>query len=175
MGSIAKYLELRDEVDKLIDDLWDKHHENMACKKGCDKCCLNFDVFPVEFDAIKMQVEEEYPDVPDRSMPGEIGDNCVFLQNHICSIYNARPVICRTHGFPLMNMNHEGEYWELSHCELNFTNVDEFYFDEENTYPQDKYNSRLFMLNKEYIEENYPGRSEMDLVPLANLLKSNDD
>lgn len=171
MENIEKYLQLRDNVDHLTDELWDKHHDRMACKKGCDMCCLNFEVFPVEFDAIKQQVAEEYPEILDEKLPEEPGEKCAFLKNHQCAIYNARPIICRTHGFPLLYMNMDGDYWELSHCELNFTDVDEYYFDEENTYPQDTYNSRLFMINKEYVKSTYPDNSELELVPLATLLK----
>jgi len=69
-------------------------------------------------------------------------------------------------------MNEEGDQWELSHCELNFTLVDEDYFDEENTYPQDTINSKLFMMNKAYISSQPSCKyEEFDLIPLKELLK----
>jgi len=169
---IDSYLSLRNEIDAQTEALWNQHHNNMACKKGCDQCCLDFDVFPLEFDVIKEQVEREYPEVLDRSTPEESGEKCFFLTNHQCSLYNARPIICRTHGFPLLYMNEAGDQWELSHCELNFTQVDEDYFHEENTYPQDTINSKLFMMNKAYIN-SLPDNSyqEFDLIPLRDLIK----
>jgi hypothetical protein len=64
-------------------------------------------------------------------------------------------------------MGEEG--WELSHCELNFTeNAPEF--DEANTIPHDRYNSRLYMINREFIRSFEDRRySEFDLIPVSSL------
>ncbi len=169
--SIQKYLDLRKEIDSTTQKLWESHGSNMACKKGCDLCCLNFDVFPIEFDAIKKQIKEEYPEVLNKTERAVEKGACIYLKDHQCSIYNARPIICRTHGFPLLNMNEEGDQWELSHCELNFNDVDEDYFDEENTFKQDTFNSKLYMLNKAYLKENNNTKyRETDLIPLRQIL-----
>ena len=102
--------------------------------------------------------------------PPKNKDSCVFLQNHICTIYKSRPAICRTHGLPLLFTNDEGE-WQLSACELNFTKFNFEKFTLDNTYPQDKYNSQLFLLNRkfiaEYREEHF---EEFDLIPLKKLV-----
>ncbi len=169
---ISAYYQLRSEIDQHIDYLWGEHNKHMACKKGCDLCCLDFDVFPVEPAAIKEQIETEYPDIlNDKSIETKEG-TCAYLHNHACSIYNARPLICRTHGFPLVNMNEAGDQWELSFCHLNFNDVDDDYFDEDAIYEQDTYNSKLFVLNKNYLQANPDlGYNELDLVPLRSLLK----
>lgn len=171
MDSIENYFEIRKNIDRSIQLLKEEHGRNMVCKKGCAMCCLNFDVFPIEFDAVKKQVSEEYRQVMQGKLPSKLGQQCIFLKQQQCGIYSARPIICRTHGYPLLNMNEAGDRWELSHCELNFTKVDEDYFHEENTYAQDTYNSQLFMLNKEYITSAHPDKSEFDLIPLSDLLK----
>lgn len=187
MATLDNYKLLREEIDAATSKLWNEHQSNMACQKGCDKCCLNFDVFPIEFDYIKKQVEEKYPEVLNQSLPHEsshegdnkpseeicavAGEKCFFLKDHQCTIYDARPIICRTHGYPLLYMNEAGDQWELSHCELNFTKVDEDYFHEDNCYAQDTYNSRLFMMNKEYIKTVHPDKGEFDLIPLVELVK----
>ncbi len=65
-------------------------------------------------------------------------------------------------------MNDAGE-WELSACELNFTNFEEK-FHSENTFPQDRFNSKLFMLNKEFIAlEEFSHFGEFDLITLRKL------
>jgi Fe-S-cluster containining protein len=48
---------------------------------------------------------------------------CVFLHNNACSIYEARPVVCRTQGLPLQlkRTDERDEEVELSLCELNFS------------------------------------------------------
>ncbi|MCU4166184.1 YkgJ family cysteine cluster protein [Carboxylicivirga caseinilyticus] len=168
---LDSYYALRNEIDSYVDYLWDEHQNHMACKKGCDLCCLDFDVFPVEFDAIKKQIEKEYPEILKADRQKNDEGACAYLKNHACTIYNARPIICRTHGFPLVNMNEAGDEWELSFCHLNFTNVEDDYFDDENIFEQDTYNSKLFVLNKAYLEAN-PGLnySEKDLIPLKNIM-----
>lgn len=163
------YKDLRNELDAEIKRLEQQHKKHLACKKGCDLCCLNFSVFPLEFEVIREETGGEF-------LPGALPDNensqapasCVFLKKHVCTIYNARPFICRTHGLPLLYMNNDE--WELSHCELNFTQITEDYFEEENTFMQDKWNSRLFMLNREFVSlnDNYK-TTDKELIPLGYL------
>lgn len=77
--------------------------------------------------------------------------------------------MCRTHGLPILYANDTGE-WELSACELNFTEFDFNDFTMENTLPQDKYNSKLFLLNREFIAEFKDKKyGEFDLIPMREL------
>ena len=166
MGS---YLKIRTEVDKDVAKLDRIHAKHMKCTKGCAKCCINFSIFPVEFFSIKEQIEKEYPEVLS-SKPNKKRKQCAFLKDNACTIYNCRPIICRTHGYPLLNMNNTGDAWELSYCELNFRNILENYFSSDNCYVQDKYNSKLFMANQQFIQA-HPGLiyKETDLIPLKHL------
>lgn len=166
---LENYRKQRDQIDALADKLAEKHQKHMMCKAGCDLCCMDYSIFPVEFYSIRERLKEkEYQhDVP----PTKDERSCIFLKDHKCVIYDERPVICRTHGLPLLYMNEDGD-WELSACELNFTEFDMDEFTEENTFPQDTFNSKLFMLNKEFIahfkEKKY---NEFDLIPVKELLK----
>ncbi len=163
-----KYYSLRNNIDKVVHKLETEHKKQMLCKSGCDLCCMDYNIFPVEYYSIlnELKIAGFVPEKP------EIGENnsCVFLKNHKCTIYQSRPIICRTHGLPLLFANEEGE-WELSACELNFTEFDFEDFTFDNTFPQDKFNSKLFLINKDFIqnfrEKEY---SEFDLIPLKNLL-----
>jgi Fe-S-cluster containining protein len=162
-----KYKILIKEIEQHTAFLEDIHHKYMKCRNGCDLCCIDFSIFPVEFHFILNEIEKENQN-PD--MQGETkNDVCAFLKNHSCTIYEHRPIMCRTHGLPLLYANDDGE-WELSACELNFTEFDFDDFTMENTLPQDKYNSKLFLLNREFIAEftdkNY---IELDLIPLKEL------
>lgn len=162
------YKTLRNNIDELSDKLEKQHKKHMKCKAGCDLCCMDYNIFPIEFYSIVKAVKErdEQPNlstVTDES-------NCIFLNNHKCEIYADRPIICRTHGLPLLYMN-EDNGWELSACELNFTEFDMEEFSDKNTFPQDKFNSKLFLLNKEFLAENkLTNYSEFDLIPIKNLV-----
>ncbi len=164
-----QYKLLRAEIDNHSKELEKEHQEQMQCKKGCDMCCMDYSILPIEFHSILNDLKEKKI-VPEISAKTKDGD-CIFLINHVCTIYNQRPIICRTHGLPLLFMNDSNE-WELSACELNFTDFNFEEFTLENTFPQDKFNSKLFMLNKEFIsgfqDKEY---GEFDLIPIKKLVE----
>ncbi len=160
--NFEEYRSLVCEVDELGEKLSTEHKTHMKCKKGCDLCCMDYSVFPVEYYAIQNALEEQSVDFQD-----SVDGSCIFLKDHVCQIYENRPVICRTHGLPLLFMNND--QWELSACELNFTEFDDEEFNTENTFPQDKFNSKLFLLNQKFIKENKLDYSDFDLLGIKNL------
>jgi len=164
-----KYKELLKEIDQHASFLEDMHHKHIKCRNGCDLCCIDFSVFPVEFYFILNELKKiNFKPEPDVDTKNEI---CVFLKNSSCTIYEQRPIMCRTHGLPLLYTNDEGEY-ELSACELNFTEFDFDDFTVVNTLPQDKFNSKLFLLNREFIAKFQDKKyGELELIPLKELGK----
>ena len=164
-----QYKLLRTKIDTHSNKLEIEHKKQIQCKKGCDMCCMDYSILPIEFYSIlnDLKGKKSVPETSEKAKKEE----CIFLKNHVCTIYDQRPVICRTHGLPLLFMNDNNE-WELSACDLNFRefNFEEFTLD--NTFPQDKYNSKLFMLNKEFIS-GFQDREygEFDLIPLKKLIK----
>lgn len=162
------YFNIRNEIDSSSEQLAEKHSKHMECKAGCDLCCMDYSIFPVEFYSILNQLKKNSikPEIKTSGSKEE----CIFLFNHRCTMYTERPVICRTHGLPLLYMNDNSE-WELSACELNFTTFNMEQFDEKNTFPQDTFNSKLFMLNKEFIKKFMEVKyNEFDLIPVKNLI-----
>jgi uncharacterized protein len=159
------YFSLRDELDVYCSRLYEFHVPHLMCKAGCDQCCMDFGMLPIEFFAIRQEAGE-------RIRNGEVSlseSGCPFLIDHRCVIYQSRPFICRTQGLPLLFMN--DDQCELSACELNFTEFDFDEFSEENTFPQDQYNSRLFLLNLKFIESVYSQLSPTDLLSLKDLFE----
>lgn len=167
--SFDEYRAFITDLDKKIDELLFDHSEHITCKRGCDLCCYSFKVFPVEYFAIA--AEFNLNQNPDKDNAIEERERCAFLQNGACTIYNHRPMICRTHGLPLLNMNEDGTDWELSFCELNFTHADDDEFHDDNVLIQDRYNSMLFQINKAFLAKNSQlDYTEFDLIPLKELL-----
>lgn len=159
-----QYQIIVDQTDKLTRSLEKTHREHLQCRMGCAFCCMDYSVFPIEFYAILENLQNIEVGLNENAG----AEDCIFLVNHACTIYGFRPMICRTHGLPLLYMNDTGD-WELSACELNFTDFEEE-FHSENTFPQDRFNSKLFMLNKEYIALNeFNHFTEFDLIPLRKL------
>lgn len=75
--SIEAYMALRKEIDLEVERLEQFHKPQMVCKKGCDLCCLNFSVFPVEFEAIRKETCGQYDATRTFDDTGEPG-SCVF-------------------------------------------------------------------------------------------------
>ena len=166
--TFAPYYQLRNEIDALSKSLEKVHHQHLNCKKGCDLCCMAISVFPVEFYAIKAEADLE--SLARLAVP-QNDEDCRYLVDHSCVIYPSRPVICRTHGLPLLYVSLDVDDYELSCCELNFTDFDLADFDEENTYPMDRINSKLYQINKNFVASFENGRySETDRIPMAELI-----
>ena len=162
-----KYKILMDEIQQQTTYLEKMHNKHMKCRNGCALCCIDFSVFPVEFYFILNELKKKNFE-PESDVNAE-NDICVFLKNNSCTIYQHRPIMCRTHGLPLLYANDDGEF-ELSACELNFTEFDFDDFTDENTLPQDKYNSKLFLLNREFIAEFKDKKyGEFELISLKEL------
>jgi len=167
---IEKYRALRRKVDSVSSSLSHTHSAHLECKKGCDLCCMDYSILPVEFYSILEELKNRGFKEKNLQLNKKNNEDCIFLKDHACTIYESRPLICRTHGLPLLYTNNDGE-WELSTCELNFTTFNFDNFSEMNTYPQDKFNSKLFLLNREFIAEFKDDKhfGESDLIPLKKL------
>lgn len=162
-----QYFAIREESDAINQKLENLHADHLKCKAGCDLCCMDYSILPVEFHAILHRLKTDNP--RPGTQQGEDETRCIFLVGHKCTIYSERPMICRTHGLPLLFMNDDGA-WELSACELNFVDYDLELFTEKNTFPQDTFNSKLFMLNKEFVKEfTETDYGEFDLIPVRKL------
>ena len=165
-----RYKAIRNKIDKHVSALEKTHRKHLACKKGCDLCCMDYSIFPVEFYSIQHELKNR--EIPVQTNQEADEKSCVFLVDHSCAVYAERPVICRTHGLPLIFANDDGEF-ELSACELNFTNFDFEEFNMDNTFHQDKYNSMLFMLNREFVASLPENQfSEFDLIPIKKLAEA---
>jgi Fe-S-cluster containining protein len=98
---------------------------------------------------IRARVEEQAREVIKREARGE-PVACPLLVDNRCSIYESRPLICRTQGLPLLIEAENGER-EVDFCPLNFTEagaVDDL--DEDHLVPLDALNLRLALLNLEH-------------------------
>jgi len=103
--NLANYLSLLNRVDQLCRQINETFAEQIACRAGCSACCRHLTLFPVEAANLVKAVE---------SLPGEIrsllsgrmqwpeSGSCPLLLDDCCTVYNNRPVICRTHGLPLL-------------------------------------------------------------------------
>ena len=146
---------MNNEMEDITAKLEAGHAANLACEKGCCECCMNLTVFPVEFFSIVEEIKQAGWPKPTFNQ----NLSCGFLNDEgLCAIYPFRPIICRTHGLPIVFLNDEIEpaEYSVSFCPKSFldADLDNFEFNEDNTMPIDQLNNRLFTINVEFVNES---------------------
>ncbi len=90
---------------------------HMCCAKGCASCCILETVTPLEAFVLECFLQK-HPLSTVGKPPQDT--TCAFLHENACAIYAVRPIICRTHGLPLLYP----ERGDIEVCPLNFTDFD---------------------------------------------------
>lgn len=170
--AIIGYRVLRGEVDRLAGDLERTHSRQIACKKGCCDCCMNLSVWPVEFFSILDELRQDN----ERKVAFNEAASCGYLCEDQCIIYPYRPIICRTHGLPLVYWHEETNPpgYGVMFCGKNFADSDDICFGPDNTLNMDEINNKLARLNLAFVTElNEPSitpETRLELKQLLNYL-----
>lgn len=103
---LDNYKQLTARVDALCNDIAATLGDQITCSAGCSTCCTSITVFPVEAAAMQ-EALESLPPRKAVEIQRHIADHadeerCPLLFNHHCLLYDARPIICRTHGLPIV-------------------------------------------------------------------------
>ena len=140
-GEYARHLE---SVDREFRRVYNKFADRMQCHRGCSMCCSQmFSISGIEAAYISRAVKAS-PEPERRRLRQAAADyiarakkltgadsnddetftprpglrlQCPALNGDACSIYHARPIICRKWGIPIFNPK---KPMELQACELNF-------------------------------------------------------
>jgi Fe-S-cluster containining protein len=156
MKSLENYFRLIDKVDELSRRIEDRFRDSISCVRGCDACCRHLTLFPVEGAALALALKELDPDSADhiRSRArGALPDGpCPLLKDGACLLYRARPLICRTHGLPLLTAS-EGKK-RIDFCPENFRGLDSLPGDA--VIDLDLLNSALAAINSLFVREAFP-------------------
>jgi Fe-S-cluster containining protein len=120
---------LRTRVDEHFTQAVARTPEQFACRPGCETCChQRFSVFEVEARPIREALAQLARTDPEaRQRVRERGQNsalgaCALLLDGRCSVYEQRPLICRSHGLPIgvRESDEPGSPLRLDCCPLNF-------------------------------------------------------
>lgn len=117
---------LLEKVDSLCVKIRSICGDAITCREGCDGCCRHFSVFLVEAVSIALAVGS-LPEEKQRFLRRRVewmkdGDICPLLVDGSCAVYDHRPVICRTHGLPILIR--EGEEVRVDFCPKNFSGTE---------------------------------------------------
>lgn len=128
MPDVNAYLEtLRTRVDQHFEAAAKRDAPAMQCQAGCAQCChQRFGVFEVEAAPIREalhQLAQTNPQlrqrVREQADDPHVAHHCALLVDDVCSVYSQRPLICRSHGLPIVVDDEAGEP-QVDHCPLNF-------------------------------------------------------
>ncbi len=155
---MANYSELFNNYELLlekVDSLCAKIHticgDAITCREGCDGCCRHFSVFPVEAVFIALAVgrlpEERQRFFRSRVESLKDGDICPLLLDGSCAVYDHRPIICRTHGLPILIR--EGEKVRVDFCPKNFRRTETLNGD--TVIDLDRLNQTLAAINQVFV------------------------
>lgn len=118
---LDNYRKFVDRVDALCHGIENALHEHITCSEGCSSCCTSITIFPVEAAALNAALDTLPADEVDviRSKIREHagGERCPLLHHHRCLLYAARPIICRTHGLPILYREEDQRHVDC--CPLN--------------------------------------------------------
>ena len=116
------YDELSARVSAFHVRVSDRHPGGLTCHAGCSSCChRHLSVMTLEWSRIAEAVSSLEPSHQEalrtRLEAGRSDPRCPLLDDEgRCRIYEARPMICRTHGLPIQ----VGEPPKRDVCPLNF-------------------------------------------------------
>jgi Fe-S-cluster containining protein len=183
---ISAYRKFIEQVDRLAARLSSRYAHHLVCRAGCSGCCHHhLSVFAVEAAAAREAIEalpKEILTVIERQarevIEREAGNQpvaCPLLVEDRCSIYESRPLICRTQGLPLLLEAEDGEA-EIDFCPLNFTAPDAIddltqATDAANFVPLDDLNLRLALVNLQFCrEQGIPDESSGQRQQMAEII-----
>jgi uncharacterized protein len=150
---LDNYRQLTARVDALCKAIKAALGEQITCSEGCSSCCTSITVFPVEASALRVALKS----LPDRQAEEIIrhvsehadGERCPLLLHHRCLLYDARPIICRTHGLPIIYTT-DGQH-NSDCCPLNLTEVESL--SGSSAVDLDKLNTLLVAVNSIYLSQ----------------------
>ncbi len=124
--AFAHYFQLLAKADAHWERVEGRHAAALSCRLGCTACCQqDLSVSPIEAAHIRAHLAEHgvpphdgsRTDIDQHALFETLahGKPCSFLSTGGgCGIYEARPLICRTHGLPVLVED------EVEACPLNF-------------------------------------------------------
>lgn len=150
---LSNYHALICKVDSLCSEIVLAGGDSIACRQGCDGCCRHFSVSWVEAYNIAVAVaglEKTCAKmIRDRAGNFMEREDCPLLEGGSCLLYDQRPIICRTHGLPILIKN--GESTTIDYCPKNYRNADSI--EGRHIIDLDRLNDTLAAINSLFIKD----------------------
>ena len=164
-----QYSTLVAAVDQAISQAAAHHLDRLQCQPGCSECCKPFSVLAVEADAMQRALATLAPAIRTRlaQSTSPATEQCPFLQDNLCLIYQQRPLICRSQGLAIAYIDHDRQAIEVSACPVNFPAEEDYPFTEQDLFFMDSFNERLAAINHDFCTET--GLPPTERVPFREI------
>jgi len=166
---LKNYTALINRIDDHICQLEEKYPDNIVCKKGCDACCRFLTLFPVEAIAVSrafFSLPEKSRDRIVNRLKDKKEDACPLLIGRSCAVYSARPIICRTHGYPIC-IEKNGET-RVDFCPENFKGIRSF--PKETLLSLEQLNTTLIAVNQHFLDAIETDAPFPDRIPVSEAI-----
>ena len=168
-GCLTDYDRLVARVDAVVLRIRRKYDAQIACHKGCACGCRNLSVMPIEALSLSGAVQ----DLPEglrskilkHASTASFWD-CPVLEDGACSLYAYRPIICRTHGYPLLTY-YQGKP-SVGYCRHNFKNIPSIPADA--VIDLEKINSALRVINASAVAERFHRQQLPDRLSISEAI-----
>lgn len=168
MSGLENYLSLLSRVDELCSNTAERFDSQISCRPGCDACCRHLSIFAVEAAAVKVALsalaEPDAAMIRQKAEMTGLEDPCPLLHDGLCLLYRARPIICRTHGLPLL-ITRDGASG-VDFCPENFQSLSSI--PGSAVIDLDRLNAALTAINALFLQ-SHPGPERMTLAQVLLL------
>jgi len=181
MGSpraLAAYASLVKSVDHKMRRIHASHQDEMNCGPGCDRCCrTSRSVLAVEGFFMLMALRRIPSEPLEKLMNkahAEPGACPLLDERGRCVIYDSRPLLCRTHGAPLLVDT--GDETGVTMCDKNFTQRDlDAAFIPEEVFNTIGMNEKLVEVNKSFTNGHLPYHHRISVLDILKAALRGED
>lgn len=150
---LDNYRQLLSRIDALCSAIQASLGDQITCSEGCSSCCTAITLFPVEAAALREALDQlpqqEAEEIRRQIALQASGERCPLLSHHRCLLYRARPIICRTHGLPII-YTEDGQR-RSDCCPLNLSEAESI--SGSSVIDLDKLNPLLVAVNSLYLSQ----------------------
>ncbi len=168
---LNNYYSLVAKIDELCSRIESDFARQISCHAGCSGCCQHITLAWVEAMALATALTKLPAATAEairlQAQSAKADGSCPLLLDNRCALYANRPIICRTHGLPILTTDSH-ELQTIDFCPKNFQNSE--------TLPGsavvdlNRLNTLLDAVNRLFIAELFITKPEKNRLSVAEAL-----